>query len=256
MSRWRLTSLPSKGRLARGLLRRMWLPTGQRLHAAALDRRLGEAVHEPEVLGALGQRSPDLVGHHRQRAGPLDAVAQPPVVRSQRGRILRADHHEHVDARLHQPVLPAIRSALAAVAEQAGASGHTLAKLLGEARERGVRHPERPQALVGDRQVQPRVRLLRPGGRGDHLVEHVAQERPRPGRVVDAQEEVAGERQAVPAHDKALDVRQVKLGHAAKRSRNAACSSPGSRLCASSAKPMKRARSSRSLRTSSTVRSP
>ena len=79
---------------------------------------LGEAVGVAEVLDPAGQRGPGLVADHGDPAVALDRLAQHRVARGERGRVLRADHHQHMDLAAAERRLPVLRGALADVAEE------------------------------------------------------------------------------------------------------------------------------------------
>ncbi len=193
-----------------------------RLDAGALDGRLREAVGEPEVLRPVGERRAHLIDDDRQPAG-LGRAADPGVVLGQRLLGLGADHHEHVDARVDESGLPALRRALARVAEQLRAGRHAVAELAREAAQRRLGEAERAQPGVRERQVDAGLGLDRPGGRGQHLVEGPGDPVPGLGGVGHPQQEVGGERQAVAAHHEPLDVGEVELAHSGNASLKRAC---------------------------------
>ena len=131
----------------------------------------------------------------------------------QRLRILRADHHHHVAGAVAERVLPLVGRAVAEVAEHLCARRHAVAELGREGFERAVGEPERLEAREAERDVDPGGRLVGPVLGADHLRDELAERGARRGGVVDAQEQVRGEREPVAAHDEALDVLAVDLGH-------------------------------------------
>ena len=229
---------------------------GRRRDRAALDRRLREAVGIAEVLDPVGQRRADVLVDDRQPAVCLHRGANPRVVCVHRLLVLGADHHQRVDVGAAESALPGGRVAVAVVAEQVCAGRHPLAELLREPRQRRVGQLERPHARVAEGDVDARVGLVVPRRRGQHLRRRVGDPGRRARDVVDAQEQVAGERQPVAAHDEPLDARQVERGHCPKRSRKAACSASAPIPCADSAKSITSRRTPRLRLTCSTVRSP
>ena len=184
---------------------------GERSHTAALDRRLSKTVGITEVLDATRQRGAELVVEDGEPAASLDARTQSPSCASSASATHRADHHEHVDrGRSRRPPSHFSGALSPKSPEQLRPRRHPLAKLLRESRQARVGHPERAQPRVAEGDVDARLRLLRPGRRRQHVLGDLGD----PGRgsrdVVDPQEQVAGKRQAIAAHDEALDPRQVE----------------------------------------------
>ena len=221
--------------------------------AAPLDRRLREAVGVAEVLAAGRQRAADLGHDGGDAAGARDRLADAPVALGQRLAVLGADHHQHVRLARPEAVLPVLRRAVADVAEQLGARSHAGAELRREGGERGLRQPERAQALVAERDVDAGVGLDVPALGGDHLRDDVGEQRPRARRVLDPQEDVAGGGQPVAAHHEALEVGEVELGHAGNASSKRAFRSAAASPWAPSANSIRRVRLSRFECTCSSV---
>ena len=169
---------------------------------------------KPKCSVPPGRAEPGLVADHGDPAVALDRLAQLAVARGERGRVLRADHHQHVDLAAAERRLPALRGALADVAQRLGARRHPGAEVVGEATQRRARDAERLEPGVGEGDVDPRLGLRLPRIGGQHVRRRLGQQRAGARGVVDAQEQVARGGQPVAADHEALDRGELeRLAH-------------------------------------------
>ena len=185
---------------------------GSRLGAAALQRRLGDAVFEAEMVSALGQGLRALLMDDRD--GFVEARLQFGASPLQRLLVDAVERDEDVRLPRTEPRLPVLGRALADVAEQMGARGHALAEVLGERRQQRGVDAERDEPRVSERQVQGGLgRTVRPPRLSRR---HLVDQSPQPGAaargVGDAHEHVGTHRVGVPADEVALEVLEVQLG--------------------------------------------
>ena len=120
--------------------RRSGRPVRAWAQAGALDRRLGEAVGEAEVLGPSGSAAPKCSTTMVMPSRHRGAQARPRERRAPRVLALSITSRWTPGVRSRPPMLGGAR---AAVAEQVGPGRHAGAELLREAGERGARKPER-----------------------------------------------------------------------------------------------------------------
>ena len=184
---------------------------GQRLGAAALDRRLVDAVFVTQGIQVSGLKAEVL---HPQNAdarktlvlfaGDLERAAPLFLGIAERA-------HPDVDLAGAERRIPILRIVDAFVAELPGASRHAHAERLGEALQRLLRQPERFQARIADSDRQPGIDRIPPMRGGADMRCEPAEELPACFSIVDAQEHVSAEVRCRPRpEDHRLDLIQVE----------------------------------------------
>ena len=227
---------------------------------AALDRRLREPVGVAEVLDAARAAR-----RRTRRRRPSSPPFARPRARTRASCALSACWSAALiitstwTPGVAEPRLPVLGRARRR-RRRAGSPGPPCPgrNSSGKPGERRARQPERAQTRVAERDVHARLGLRRTTARRS-----APRRRPRRSsaararRVVDPQEQVARERQPVPAHDEALDAR---AGRASVTARSSPRRRPAARPPAGPARRGRSrsavARSSRLRLTCSTVRSP
>ena len=212
---------------------------------------------KPKCSVPPGSAEPGLVADHGDPAVALDRLAQHRVARGQRGRVLGADHHQHVDLAAAERRLPVLRGALADVAQRSRRAPPSRSGSRRGSRPATCRDAERLEPGIGEGDVDPRLGLRLPRVGGQHVRRRLGQQRAGARRVVDAQEQVARGGQPVAADHEALDrVELERLGHDGNSAWKRACSSAGGRPCAAIANSISRVRRARLAWTWATVWSP
>ena len=130
----------------------------RRRPAAALDRRLADPVLEAEGRPP-GRQLVAVLAPDQLDAGELLRGRGAPARRTASSRAASGESAARATwtSRRAERLLPVLGAALADVAQLGGAGGHALPELRREAVERGLRHPERLQALVGEGDGDPGV---------------------------------------------------------------------------------------------------
>src|SRR6185503_6237750 len=161
--------------------------------AAALDRRLVDAVFVPERIAIARLRAEVLDGEHANAREALVLLAS----NGEGAAPLVLGIAECTDADMDltraERLLPTLRIVDPVVAKLLGPRGHADAKRLGEALQRCLREPERLEARIADSDLQPGRGRIPPVRRGGDMRRQPADEFPPRSRVVDAQEHVSAE---------------------------------------------------------------
>jgi hypothetical protein len=185
----------------------------QRFDAAALDRRLVDAVFVAERVEIARLRAEVLPGQHADTRETLVLLA-----RDRQGALplflgIAEGADPDVDLTGAERLFPALRIVDAHVAELPGAGRHPDAERFGEALQRFLWNAERFEAGVADSDRQPRIGLAPPIRRGGNVKGEPADRFPARLRIVDAQEHVRAEvrRRPQPQHGR-LDFMQVEHG--------------------------------------------
>src|SRR5882672_2236517 len=204
---------PGLARIAKDELAGFDRPTvaRPRLNAAALDRRLVDAVFVPERIEIARLCAEVLHGEH---ADPREAL----VLLASNGEgaapiflgIAECTDAD-MDLTLAERLLPIPRIVDPIVAKLLCTRGHADAKRLGEALQRLLRKPERLEARIADSDLQPGSRRIPPIRRGSDMRCQPADEFPARSSIVDTQEYMSTEVRRRPRpEDCRLDLMQVE----------------------------------------------
>ena len=159
--------------------------------AAALDRRLADAILEAERLALVGQRV-DILAPEQLDAGQLaQGCASALNQRLEALGVGREGQQHDVNVGGAERRLPVLGRVLADVAEIGGTSGHALLELGREAGQRLLGHTQRLEAVEREAEGQPSLLggVGRVGGRGQGRRDP-AQQLAAGAAVVDPQQEV------------------------------------------------------------------